>query len=160
MRELVLEEVLMWTWARAGGWAGGRAIAQKEEDCQFCQYRVGVGGDEQGFKKQETSHLHDPNYIQYDFPHQKDCMSRSLVPSCWTRWGTCPTTMPWPTWDQLQHHQWGGYCLLSRCNPISDYDLHWSNGDNCETKMVKGAMHRNRFRMIKRAIHFGITEDR
>ncbi len=45
-------------------------------------------------------------------------------------------------------------------NPISDYDLFWSNGDNCENKMVMEAMSRNRFRMIKRAIHLGSMEDK
>jgi hypothetical protein len=50
--------------------------------------------------------------------------------------------------------------LLSGYNPISDYDLYWSNGDDCENKMVKEAMSRDRFRMIKTAIYFGSMENK
>jgi hypothetical protein len=45
--------------------------------------------------------------------------------------------------------------LLSGYNPISDYDFYWSNGDDCENKMVKEAMPRDRIRMINTAIYFG-----
>jgi hypothetical protein len=50
--------------------------------------------------------------------------------------------------------------LLSGYNRNVDYDLYWSQSEDCENKMVKAAMTRNRFRTIKKCIHFGSIEDR
>jgi hypothetical protein len=49
--------------------------------------------------------------------------------------------------------------LLNGYHPITDYDLYWSNSEDCENKMVKAAMSRNRFRVLKKCIHFGSLED-
>jgi len=50
--------------------------------------------------------------------------------------------------------------LLSGYNPITDYDLYWSNAEDCENKLVKGAISRNRFRLVKKSIHFGSKPDK
>ncbi len=44
--------------------------------------------------------------------------------------------------------------LLSGYNPVADYDLYWSNSEDCANRMVKAAMARDRFRIIKKCIHF------
>jgi len=49
--------------------------------------------------------------------------------------------------------------LLSGYHPVTDYDLYWSISEDCENKMVKSAMTRDRFRILKRCIHFGSLED-
>jgi hypothetical protein len=50
--------------------------------------------------------------------------------------------------------------LLSGYNPVTDYDLYWSNSEDCANRMVKAAMARDRFRIIKKCIHFGSLEDK
>jgi hypothetical protein len=49
--------------------------------------------------------------------------------------------------------------LLSGYNPVTDYDLYWSTSEDTENKMVKAAMSRDRFRVVKKCIHFGSMED-
>jgi len=50
--------------------------------------------------------------------------------------------------------------LLSGYNPITDYDLYWSNSDDCVNKIVKEAISRNRFRLVKKSLHFGCKPDK
>jgi hypothetical protein len=50
--------------------------------------------------------------------------------------------------------------LLSGYNRNIDYDLYWSQSKDCENQMVKAAVSRNRFRTIKKCIHFGSVEDK
>jgi Transposase IS4 len=53
-----------------------------------------------------------------------------------------------------------GILLLSGYNTTTDYPMYWSNSEDSENKMVKGAMSRGRFKTIKKCIHFGIIEDK
>lgn len=50
--------------------------------------------------------------------------------------------------------------LLSGYNPITDFELYWSNSEDCENRLVKGAMPRDKFRVIKKSFHLGSEEDR
>jgi hypothetical protein len=50
--------------------------------------------------------------------------------------------------------------LLSGYNPVTDSELYWSISEDCENRLVKGAMSRDRFRNIKRSFHLGSQEDR
>jgi hypothetical protein len=50
--------------------------------------------------------------------------------------------------------------LLSGYNPVTDYELYWSNSDDCGNKLVKTAMSRDRFRVIKKSFHLGSEDDR
>jgi Transposase IS4 len=38
--------------------------------------------------------------------------------------------------------------------------MYWSNSENSENKIVKRAMSRDRFKTIKKCIHFGSIEDK
>lgn len=53
-----------------------------------------------------------------------------------------------------------GILLLSGYNTVTDYTMYWSNSEDSENKMVKGAMSRDRFKIIKKCIHFGSIEDK
>jgi hypothetical protein len=50
--------------------------------------------------------------------------------------------------------------LLSTYNHNMDYDLYWSQSEDCDNRTVKAAVTRNCFRTIKKCIQFGSTEDR
>ncbi len=50
--------------------------------------------------------------------------------------------------------------LLSGYNRNIDYNLYWSQSKDCENQMVKAAVSRNRFRTIKKCIHFKSVEDK
>jgi hypothetical protein len=45
--------------------------------------------------------------------------------------------------------------ILSGYNKVTDYKLYWSNSEDTENRLVKGAMSRNRFLLIKRCFHMG-----
>lgn len=45
--------------------------------------------------------------------------------------------------------------LLSGYNKLTDFKLYWSNSEDTENKMIKNAMSRNQFIMIKRCFHLG-----
>jgi hypothetical protein len=53
-----------------------------------------------------------------------------------------------------------GILLLSGYNPVTDYEMYWSISEDCENRLVKSAMSRDRFRTIKRCFHLGSKEDR
>ncbi len=50
--------------------------------------------------------------------------------------------------------------LLSTYNHNMDYNLYWSQSEDCKNRTVKDAVTRNCFRTIKKHIQFGSTEDR
>jgi tRNA/tmRNA/rRNA uracil-C5-methylase (TrmA/RlmC/RlmD family) len=50
--------------------------------------------------------------------------------------------------------------LLSTHNHNMDYDLYWSQSEDCENRTVKAAVTRNSFRTIKKCIQFGSAEGR
>jgi hypothetical protein len=45
--------------------------------------------------------------------------------------------------------------ILSGYNKVIDFKLYWSNSEDTENKMIKQAMSRDRFLMIKRCFHMG-----
>jgi hypothetical protein len=53
-----------------------------------------------------------------------------------------------------------GILLLSGYNLVTDYEMYWSISEDCENRLVKSAMSRDRFRTIKRCFHLGSKEDR
>jgi hypothetical protein len=45
--------------------------------------------------------------------------------------------------------------LLSGYNKVTDFKLYWSNSEDTENTLVKAAMSRNRFLLVKRCFHLG-----
>ena len=45
--------------------------------------------------------------------------------------------------------------LLSSYNKVTDYKLYWVNSEDTENRMIKTAMARDRFLIIKRCFHLG-----
>jgi len=45
--------------------------------------------------------------------------------------------------------------ILSGYNKVTDFTLFWSNSDDTGNKLIKGAMSRDRFHLIKRCFHMG-----
>jgi len=50
--------------------------------------------------------------------------------------------------------------LLSGYCTVTDYELYWSTSEDCGNRMVKAAMPRDRFRKVKRSLHFGSEPDK
>jgi hypothetical protein len=51
-------------------------------------------------------------------------------------------------------------CKIPSRVVANNYDLYWSQLEDCANQIVKAAMTRNRFRTIKKCFHFESTEDR
>ena len=46
-----------------------------------------------------------------------------------------------------------GILLLSGVSQVTDYRMYWSNSELTENKMIKNAMSRDRFLLVKRCFH-------
>jgi hypothetical protein len=49
--------------------------------------------------------------------------------------------------------------ILTGYNKVTDYKLYWSNSEDTENKLIKSAMSRNRFLLIKRCFHMGNSSE-
>ena len=111
------------------------------------------------FKSKANAPFPEPNYTQFkemapaalfDLFFDEDILSVIATRSCvysMRQFGT-PVTI-----SAADIRVFIGILILSGYNKVIDYKLYWSNSLDTENKLVKGAMSRNRFLLIKRCFH-------
>jgi hypothetical protein len=111
------------------------------------------------FKSKANALFPEPNYTQFkemapvvlfDLFFDEDILSLIATRSCaysMRQFGT-PVTI-----SAADIRVFIAILILSGYNKVTDYKLYWSNSLDTENRLVKGAMSRNRFLLIKRCFH-------
>ncbi len=120
--------------------------------------RVEVGEEARSLKSKANVLFPEPNYTQFnkspadlfDLFFDEDILSLIARRSCaysMRQFGT-PVTI-----SAADIRVFSAILILSGYNKVTDYKLYWSNSLNMENRLVKGAMSRNRFLLIKLCFH-------